>query len=260
MATICEKEFQISVAQPGLLDYWTFDIEDFPPVTFNSEINTALNRLQHNLDQAVDSNPAGILNAAMWINGVSSGNVASVSTLPNTELVLTTGLTWTTWIRFNSMGNLSSVYFFEAIFLNAADVQVFSFSFQIRSVTPAPDFAICEKNGTTFFSPVRTFGISTWYFIQIQFDPNTLKFGMQVGDSTFGLGGMEESTAVADDLSTIAKGSITLRCNRDVSGASSSPDYFQDESGLWLRLLTNAEVISLFGGGTTPPSYPNIPL
>lgn len=247
MAAICLKEFALHVGPAvSLVDYWDFDDGGTPFIAkLDPDNNFAAG------SGAVGSG-AGILNTCMRISGVPLLGTASVITTANPIINPTHGFTWTTWFNFSNYGSGSSMLF-EIHFLNASNVEVINFRV-IVGPGPPPVFFNMQKNNGTFFTPAPSFSAAVWYFLQIQYDPATKKFGFQRGHPIFGLSGLLLSPAIADDLSSITKGYLVL----EVQNQGASPDYRQDESGFWARLLTNAEVIQLFGGGT-PPAYPAIP-
>jgi len=249
MAAICTKEFALHVGPAvSLVDYWDFDDGATPFIAkLDPDDNFAVS------SGAVGAGAAGILNTCMRMSGVPLLGTASIQTTANPLIKPTHGFTWTTWVNFATYGGGSSIVF-EIHFLNAANVEVINFR-AVFPLGPPPVFMVMQKNNATFFSPGGSFGTALWNFIQIQYNATTKKFGFQRGNTIFGLGGLQESSPIADDLSAITKGYLVLKC---VNDAGVSPDWRQDESAFWARLLTNAEVIQLFGGGT-PPAYPAIP-
>lgn len=257
MPNRCEKDFALHINPPGqLFDYWDFDAG--PP--YSAQIDP----IGHQLGSAVGGVGFGfgILNGCTRIQGTALNNTSSVETPVIPGLTLNSGLTWSTWLLgFGGFGTGQMIsYIFEAHFLNAADVEVFSFNAGVLPGGP-PNFIVFEKNGSSFFSPTATFSQGVWYLVIIQFDPATKKLGLNRAVLPGGFGGLEESVPVVEDLSTITKGYIKLHADRGaISGAAS--DYQQDESGLWTRLLTAAELNQLWSGGGgpgMPPFYPNIP-
>jgi hypothetical protein len=253
MAIICEKDFALHVDPAvSLIDYWDFDDLGAP---FLSKVDPGNNSF--NLDSGAPvGGVAGILNTSVGISGVGVGATESLRTAANNPLINPeNGFTWTTWVNFADYGTVgtSISLIFEIHFLNSLSVEVINFRALMGGIPPV--FMNIQKNNSTFFTPTASFGTGLWNFIQIQFDATSNKFGFQRGHPIFGLSGLTESTAIADDLSSITQGYLILKAER---GAGISPDYRQDESGFWGRLLTAAEVIQLFGGGT-PPAYPAIP-
>ncbi len=258
MAIVCEKDFTLHISsQVSLVDYWDFD-EAFSPF---------LAKLDPDNNFQLDSGPGslvgggvGILNTCMVISGISAGSTAGVRTasFTNPLIVPHNGFTWTTWINHASLGTgASNSTIFEIHFYPDVGGEVVNFS-AVIGPGPVSTFMTVQRNHATFFSPTIPFGEGIWSFIHIQYDSTSRKFGLQRGHPVFGLSGIQESAAIVDDFSTITKGYLLLEGERGLFGPPVSPDYRQDESGFWARLLTNSEVIQLFGGGT-PPSYPNIP-
>jgi len=249
MPAVCIKEFALHVGPAvSLVDYWDFDDGATP---FIAKLDPDNNFVVSS--GAVGAGAAGIINTCMHMSGVPLLGTASVETTANPLINPTHGFTWTTWVNFATFGGGSSIVF-EIHFLNILNVEVINFR-AIFPLGPPPVFPVVQKNNATFFSPTSNFSAALWYFIQIQYNATTKKFGFQRGHPVFGLGGLQESSPIADDLSAITKGYLVLKC---VNDTGISPDWRQDESGFWARLLTNAEVVQLFGGGT-PPAYPAIP-
>ncbi len=259
MAIICEKEFQISVAQGGLVDYWDFDAL---PGGFPSKINPTDRTFQQvsGLAGTIILSPSGILNSCMRVQLVSLGpNLSRLYTVATTpQIIISNGFTWTTWVNVSDYGLASETVFFWAIFKDSVGVPILDIRTSFPGAGVGPAFVNVIKNGSTIFTPGAAYGLGVWYLIRVQFDPATLKFGVQRFQNIFGIGPMEETPAIADDLSTIVQGDLSLACQN----GGTSPDYRQDESGFWTRLLTTSEFTDLWGGGVppNPPSYPNIPL
>jgi len=248
MAAICTKEFALHVGPAvSLVDYWDFDDGATPFIAkLDPDNNFAVT------SGAVGAGAAGIINTCMRISGVPLLGTAKIESTPNPIIVPTHGFTWTTWVNFATYGSGESIVF-EIHFLNVLNVEVITFRAVLPS-GPPPAFMVLQRNNATFFTGGFAFSTALWYFIQIQYNATTKKFGCQFGHPVFGLGGLVESAPIADDLSTITKGYLALGCQNQ----GASPDWRQDESAFWARLLTNAEVVQLFGGGT-PPAYPAIP-
>jgi len=247
MAAICLKEFALHVGQAvSLVDYWDFDDGAAP---FIAKLDP-----DNNFQAAsgvVTGGSVGILNTCMRINGVAPAGIASIQTTPNPIITPAHGFTWTTWVNFTTFG--SENINFEIHFLNVLNVEVINFRSIFGPGLP-PKFINLQKNNATFFSAGASFQAALWTFLQIQYDATTKKFGVRRANSFTGFGALQESLPIADDLSAITKGYLVLKG----VNTGTSPDYRQDESGFWARLLTNAEAIQLYGGGT-PPAYPAIP-
>lgn len=252
MATTCEKQYTLEVGSI-VSEYWKFDSGPPYPAEINSD-------LELSTISGTPSLGVGIINSAMQISGVPVNTVEGVSTnagAGNSKIIISTGFTFTTWVNWTSFGTTTSQTDLLLIeFFDSLSAAVVNFRFLLNP-GPPPVFPIVQKNAGTILSPSVTFGTGIWYFFRLQFDFSSKKVGFQRGHPIFGLSALEESAAIADDLSTITQGRITLR-GATGHTISTSPDYVQDESGFWRRLLTSTEVNDLWGGGT-PPTYPNVP-
>lgn len=255
MPATCIKEFALHVEPAvSLIDYWDFD-DAGPP--FTAKVAPGFDNLDVTSGPGgIAGGAVGILGTAMRISGVAIGTPSRIFTVDfNPETVIKHGFTWTTWVNFATFGDASESVIFQVIFANAGGVT----QLDARAGTSGigPGFLNIVVNGSNIFSPTAAYGVGVWNLIRVQFDIATLKFGVQRANIPFGIGGMEHSGPIANNLSAIVKGNLSLQCVRGLFSAA-SPDYRQDESGFWGRLLTDAEFATLFGGGT-PPAYPNVP-
>ena len=256
MAAICTKEFALHVGPAvSLVAYYKFD-DPGPP--FQEEVDNTLNELIQSSLNPPTSGAVGILNDCIRFSGVPVGSTSIINgTDFNPEIKIDHGFTWTTWVNVATFGDASNCVIFRVIFANAGGVTQVDLRADMNGFGAGPAFITCVLNGASVFSPTATYGSGVWNLIRVQFNHTTRKIGIQRANTVFGIGGMEESIPIGNDLSAIVKGYLQLQCTRGLfSGAS--PDYRQDESGFWARLLTDAEFATLFGGGT-PPAYPAIP-
>jgi hypothetical protein len=256
MSTVCEKDFALHIgSSPSLVAYWKFDEAVGPP--FVSEVSPTLNNFVFSAVATPDGGAPGIINNAIRFTGMPPGTGESLITADfDPAIIIANGFTWTTWINFTTFGTSNDSDIGRVVFYDALDNPVIS----LRAVLPGgspPRFITVFKNIVfSVFTPTAAFGVGVWNFVGMRFDPNSLKVGIRRGHPTFGLGGWEESPPLADNLSGIVKGRISVQAGLNALGTSQ--DYVQDESGFWARLLTDQEMLALFNGGS-PPSYPNIP-
>ena len=235
---ICSKAFDLQiVAAVGLLAYWTFDDYDIDNLILDSTTND-FDITYATVDGVIE--PGKVGNCFRPGNGTSLPvNTGNFALLNNAGA---TGFTMCGWVKLNpadnaGAGQIRSVRwsaptsFMELEFLNGdmilnADGDAFEFE---QITYPYP-----QDGG--------------WHFYRVWYDPADQKARLQI-----------DNGLIIDTVAlTMAGGTgnqITFAGNAIFSG---STERSLDESGLWIRVLSDAEAASLWNGGlgTTFPSVP----